>query len=451
MDEGFLQELSNFLIQMDIDCLDSTPTTSKAGSVVYEVRESVHPRYISELLLGILGGCGEAAAVYRITKRIGDEVLWDNAYKPWRRSPLWLTLRVSLQSSLRTSNLYKPFMLFFHAHLLRRCVHRDFPSELLYAMRVKTARRFSKLGPAVPQLIYEFVCNTFKMTEALLSKRWTTFQAAGSISRALQPEGLNFVADAEITLHKSYNYLAKTLRSAPHGFSQIRFTPPDKSRLNTLLDFARFANGRLASAIAEDKRVAIADFELCVDRDLEPWVAASTNNDEAPDLIASCIQQYYAGAKDLYGTNAEDNSIMILTVVGLWVALDTITIQQCPLLKQYSPEIPSDFLHPLLLHRSSTLKRALRIEEYLCRRHKEACNTTSIFSNNISESSFAVEYFRASEDLQRLYDEIIMDVTILRYLHFLSSSDIPIIRYLSMTRSTLRYTLYFGLCRTPFP
>jgi hypothetical protein len=42
-------------------------------------------------------------------------------------------------------------------------------------------------------------------------------------------------------------------------------------------------------------------------------------------------------------------------------------------------------------------------------------------------------------------------VTILRYLHFLSSSVIPIIRYLSMTRSTLRYTLYFGLCRTPFP
>jgi hypothetical protein len=42
-------------------------------------------------------------------------------------------------------------------------------------------------------------------------------------------------------------------------------------------------------------------------------------------------------------------------------------------------------------------------------------------------------------------------VTILRYLHFISSLDIPIIHYLSMTHSTLRYTLYFGLCRTPFP
>jgi hypothetical protein len=85
------------------------------------------------------------------------------------------------------------------------------------------------------------------------------------------------------------------------------------------------------------------------------------------------------------------------------------TIRQCPLLKQYSPEIPSDFLHPLLLHQSSTLERALRTEEYLSRRHNEARNITSIFSNDITESSFAVKFFRASEDLQRIHDEIITD------------------------------------------
>ena len=100
---------------------------------------------------------------------------------------------------------------------------------------------------------------------------------------------------------------------------------------------------------------------------------------------------------------------MILTIMDLWVALETFSIRQCPLLKQYSPEIPSSFLHPLLLHRSSTLDRALRIEKYLCQRHKEACNATSIFSNNIGESSFAVKYFRASEALQRLNDEIVVD------------------------------------------
>jgi hypothetical protein len=409
MDECFLHQLSSFLVQMDVDTLDSTPTISKAGSTVNEVRERVHPRYISELLVGILRGFGQPATVDRITKRIGDEVLWDDAYKPWRRSPLWLTLRVALQSSLHPNNLYKPFMLFFHAHLLRDCVRRDFPSELLYAMRIKVARRYSKLGPAVSHHVCEFVHDTSKEAEGLLSKRWATFQAAGSISRALQPDRLDFVADTEITLHKSYNYLAKMLRSVSHGFSKVSFTPSNKSRLNTLRDFSQYTNGQLTSAIAKDQCVAIADFELCVERDLESWVAASKNDDDTPNMIASCIQQYHAGAKVLYGTNAEDNSIMILTIMDLWVALDTSAIRQCPLLKQYSPEIPSSFLHPLLLHRSSTLKRALRIEEYLCQRHEEVCNATSIFSNKASESSFAVKYFRASKDLQCLNDKIIMD------------------------------------------
>ncbi|KAF8500762.1 hypothetical protein F5888DRAFT_1609608, partial [Russula emetica] len=145
-DECFLRELSSFLVQMDTDCLDSTRTVSKAGSVVYEARDSVHPKYISELLVGILRGYGQPAVVDRITKRIGDEILWDNAYKPWRRSPLWLTLRVTLQSSLRAGYLYKPFILFFHTHLLRCCVRQNFPNELLYVMRVKIARRLSKLG-----------------------------------------------------------------------------------------------------------------------------------------------------------------------------------------------------------------------------------------------------------------------------------------------------------------
>jgi hypothetical protein len=410
-DECFLRELSSFLVKMDADCLDSTPTASKAGSVVYEVRESVHPKYISELLVGILRGYGQPAVVDRITKRIGDEILWDNAYKPWRRSPLWLTLRVTLQSSLRAGYLYKPFILFFHTHLLRCCVRQNFPSELLYVMRVKIARRLSKLGPAVSHYVYEFVQNTSRETEALLSKRWTTFQARGLICPTLQLEEFDFVTDTKISLQNSYNCLLKMLRSDGHGFSEseVGFTPSNGTRLNSVHDFSQFTNGRLANAIDKDQHIALKDFEFTVGEGLESWTAAPRGNNDAPDVIASCIQQYVAGARHLYGENAEDNSIMILTIMDLWVALDTFTVQQCPLLKQYSPEIPSDFLHPLLLHRSSTLLRALRIEEYLCRRHEGSCNSSSIFSNNVEESSFAVKYFRDSKDLQRLHDEITAD------------------------------------------
>jgi len=405
MDECFLQELSSFLVQMDVDILDSTPITFKAGSVVREIRESVHPKYISGLLVGILRGYGRPAAVDRLTKRIGDEVLWDNAYAPWRRSPLWLVLRVALQSSLRTGHLYKPFILFFHAHLLRKCVLRDFPSELLHVMRAKMTRRLSKLGGAVSQHLYEFVHDTAKKTEALLSKRWTAFQAIETISPTLQPERLDFVTDAHISLKSSYDDLRGMLRSASPDHSRESFNP-NGSRLYTICDFSQFSKDQLAKATTKDQPIATADFELSVEKNLELWVDTSANNKGAVDVIASCIQQYYAGAKEFYGANAEDNSIMILTIMDLWVALDKLAIRQCPLLKQYSPEIPSSFLHDLLLHRSCTINRALHVEEYLCRRHSEAHHFPSIFSNDVGDSCFAVKYFGTSVDLKRLYDKI---------------------------------------------
>ena len=403
---SFLRELSSFLVQMDVDVLDSAPTTYKAGSAVREVRESAHPRYISELLVGILRGFGQPAIVDRITKRLGDEVLWDDAYTPWRRSPLWLILRVSLQTSLRVSNMYKTFMLYFHSYLLRNSLCGNFPSELLYAMTAKIARRLSKLRLAVSHHVYDFAHNIAKATESLLQQRWTNFQAIASLSPPWVPETLNPVADGAISLDIAYSHLKTMIDPTLWTHSQIQFTPSDLPRLDNTSDFKQFTEDRLTKAIAKDGRIALADFEKSIEKYFGSWAAASLHNSDSLEVIASCIEQYFSGAKDLYGTNPEDNSIMTLTILDLWVVMDIFAIRLCPLLKQYSPEIPARFLHPLLLHHSRALKRALFIEEYLCRRHEEASNVASIFSNNPSESSFSVRFFRTSESLQRLYNDI---------------------------------------------
>ncbi len=401
----FLQELASFLIQMDADVLDSTATAVKAGSTVREVRESAHPKYISELLVGILRGFGQPASVDRITKRIGDEVLWKDAYKPWRRSPLWLVIRVALQTSL-DSNVYKSFMLTFHAYILNICIQRGFPSETLHLMRVKMARRLSKLGPAVSDGVYQAVYYAAKNTETLLQKRWSSFQKSRSVSQAWHPEGLDVVSDASITLNNSRPYLMNALHSTFHSYSSKPFSPSHRPRFANTLDFGHFSGGRLAAALAEDKRTALADFELSVERYLDYWVDTYHYDDNAPDVIASCIEQYFDVARDIYGADPEDNSVMILTVMDLWTALDKLTTRQCPLMTSYSPEIPQDFLHPLLLHRFGSLRRAMLIEEYILRRHQEASYTTPIFSDNATESSFAAQYFRTSQRLQQLEVEI---------------------------------------------
>ena len=401
----FLQELSSFLIQMDIDVLDSTATAMKAGSTVREVRESAHPRYISELLVGILRGFGQPAPVDRITKRIGDEVLWKDAYKPWRRSPLWLVIRVALQTSL-DSDMYKSFMLAFHAYILNICLQRGFPSETLHLMRMKLARRLSKLGHSVSDAVYQAVYSAAKNTEILLQKRWSTFQTIQSVSMAWQPDELDVINDAVITLKTSRPYLINALRPTSHSYPSKPFLPSHRPRLANLLDFSHFSDGRLAAAVGEDKRTALADFELSVERYLDYWVDFHQQDENAPDAIASCVEQYYASARAIYNACPEDNSIMILTLMDLWMALDKLTTQQCPLLRSYSPEIPQDFLHPLLLHRSGSLRRATVIEDYILQRHQDSCVTTTIFSDNATESSFAVQYFHTSRRLQRLKAEI---------------------------------------------
>ena len=417
MGECFLRELSSFLVQMDVDHLPPPPTTT---SIQQSAHESADPGYISELLVGILRGYGHPAVVDYITKRIGDEVLFPDELRkeewleklpqgtsePWRRSPLWLILRVSLQTSLSSINIYKLFILFFHAHLLRTCVRQDFPSESLYVMRAKMARRLAKLGPCTSRDICQFVHDIANETEILLSKRWTAFQAVEPINPTSLFNTLDFVADAHISLDNSYKDLRKALGTASYNPPRSRFIPSHGSRLCDVYNFTQFTNGRLEKAIAVDPRIAIADFELSVERNLQSWAAAYRSNDDASEVIASCIKQYYTGAKGLYEANPEDNSIMILTIMDLWVALDRITIHQCPLLKEYSPEIPSDFFHCILLHRSSDLKRALRIEEYLSGRHTDALGITSVFSNNFDESCFAVKYLRTSENLRHLNDRI---------------------------------------------
>ena len=118
-DPSFVEQLVCFLNNMDIDRLDAEPTTTKAGSEVQESRCTAHPRYITQLLTMILRGMGNESIVNRITKRIADEVCWKDAENPWRRSPLWLVVRVAIQTTVDSLNTYKSFMIYFHVHLLR--------------------------------------------------------------------------------------------------------------------------------------------------------------------------------------------------------------------------------------------------------------------------------------------------------------------------------------------
>ena len=84
-DSSFHEALGHTLTQLDVNTPnESWPAVVKAKSKTSEVRDTIHPKFVTEMLTGILRGIGQPLDVVRIHKRTRDDVLWDNTFKPWR-------------------------------------------------------------------------------------------------------------------------------------------------------------------------------------------------------------------------------------------------------------------------------------------------------------------------------------------------------------------------------
>src|SRR5579859_7070458 len=102
------------------------PRAKKAGRLHDEDRDTIHPHIVTELFMGFLGPAAEPVDVSRLWKNTREEVMWHDSLLPWRRSPMWLLVRVAMQliisrssgSSEPSGDLYKTFMVFLMGHIL---------------------------------------------------------------------------------------------------------------------------------------------------------------------------------------------------------------------------------------------------------------------------------------------------------------------------------------------
>ncbi|KIJ64302.1 hypothetical protein HYDPIDRAFT_90913 [Hydnomerulius pinastri MD-312] len=238
-DRVFRSELAAFLAHMNEDILDSAATSRKAGSTVVEERDTAHPRYITELLTGILRGVGRPADVNRISKRIGDDVVWNNAKLPWRRSSLWLVARVALQTSLERTILgrdtYKAFMIFFMDRLTQQALKQDLPNELLHFMSSKLSRRLMKLGSSVPGWLSDMVLGTCTNVRVKLEAQWERVRTAQAASPRWAPFEL-CASDTQLSLLSSQGYIRQAL---DNQYDVIRSKPfkPEHRRRGSLEEF----------------------------------------------------------------------------------------------------------------------------------------------------------------------------------------------------------------------
>ena len=410
-DSLFASELAHFLCQMNEDTLDAAPTTRKAGSKVVEERDTVHPRYITELLTGILRGVGRPADIQRITKRIGDDVVWNNSRLPWRRSPLWLIIRVAIQTTLKCDVLgYKTFMLFFMNKLAQEALHQVMSNDVLQWTVAKLSRRLTKLGDSAPEWLSIAVLETCTSIRALLDAKWKQVQSVGSVSPLWEPSTLDFSADTRLSMIRSGHYITNALSNIHSTFPSSAFEPKSHVR-GTLDDFLSVDRNFFQVMYQREPYLTLYEVENEVRLGIDNWVAGilTPDIDGASKKLELLAEGYSTAALQTYKGNPEDISRMFLTVIELWIGLDKLVARQIPMFVDYSPVLPTSLLDRLLIRLPESLVRLRLASQYIRGRHSVAKKGWSVFSDRADVNSFAVRYYNKSSQLRAIASRVVGD------------------------------------------
>ncbi|KAF7371022.1 hypothetical protein MSAN_00736400 [Mycena sanguinolenta] len=393
---------------------DSVPKTVKAGKEQEETRDVPDIRYISELVGGIARALTPAENVEEIasstvyvTKRVNDHVLWKSALHPWRRSPKWLLLRVTLQTTLTGWDLpeeygYKVFITFVLARTLeiaRSCLNPS--DDILFIMSTKITNRMWKLRSCFPHPTsssnIDSISQVISSVEEDLRCRWESVQT-------LEARESTWVAPMEVEAARRF-----TLPRSSSYFETVRARGQVLSTHTTVFDRSMFEKQLKKDSHRREAYVPgvpSSDLWFLV-LDWERHLSSSSSNMGTLSSLGGCIADYDAMASSFKSRNPEIFSRIFLLVLEFWVALDKLATQHLPLLLDYSPELSIMSFEPLLLPELSQMQRLDDIEIYLAERYARVRYPhLSVFAYDPHLDSFPSRYFQSNQDMQSLRNAI---------------------------------------------
>lgn len=413
-DPRFRSELAAALTKLDIEVINEMmPQSQKAGSKMAEIRDTAHPGLVSDMLMAILASLGEPVQAQQISKRIRDDVLWSKALLPWRRSPLWLAIRVTIQTTLcrelqaEEGNIqYKNFMIYLISEIASMALRADEPVDKCHAILAKIAHRVHKLGVSTLDLVQKEALDTCQRVRAGQSGKWDEVRRLDA-DRPTTIQISPFARDTALTLRMSRPYLDVALayreNSAPSATS---FVPNCRPGMGWHRGLPKLDT---SNTTKEDLVFVLAEFERWVEVSLPPWVAKFDSCSPAPEdcmALANLGESYWRTAETAYADAPEQLSMMLLIIAEFWYAVDRLAITLFPLLKQYSPVVSTDLFYPLLLRKKSYMQRLHQVERHIEFRYAHATpQNPSIFSDPRSRS-FAVAYYATSASHKSLRAQI---------------------------------------------
>ena len=339
----------------------------------------------------------------RIIKRVRDHVgpLYSFGSKVkdvWRRSPLWLLIRVAIQMTVNRSlgrASYKRFILFFMCILAWVKRNTSLSSHLLHLMSSRIFRRSTKLGSS--DGLSEMALRTCTCLREILDTRREQLNTRPSPFR--NPSQDELTRDTQLSLLDSHEYIRNTLANPVPQLLRTPFHPSHRRR-GTIEDFLSSNGTFFDEAYAADPHVTLYDVERSVEEGIDDWIAGVTNVDEACAQLEILMDKYMKD--DCETEHPEDASITLLTAIELYVALDKLVVKDFPMLADYSPEIPIALLEIMILRTTTGLHRLSCAYQYLSARHSRSRSGWSLLSDEFTEDSFPVRYYDQSPHLQQL-------------------------------------------------
>ena len=416
-DSSFRKALAQLLVNLDAHTpKEAWATAFKASSRTDEIRDTLQPIHVTEMFMGILRGVGEPFDIIRISKRTRDDVLWSQTLKPWRRSAVWLLIRVVLQTSLmkdgKDHTQYKCFMIFFMARILQSALKCSFGSDTLHIMAAKISKREMKLSlPNNPPWLF-YVQNILRGNQQELAERWSKFETNTDplgIQNKWKSATVQWSSDISLSMVSLQAYLSgiETRQSLPA--KAITYQPACNFRVsNSPSHFPQ-----LTSHI--ETSTWLIDVEHWTERCLSDWLNLNITSEKSCTLPAGLIETYAMTATECYQDKPEDLSLMFLTVMDLWVAFDKLVVKHQDLFVRYDTGFLPSLFDPILLPKRRHMDRLAEVQKHIERRAQNSKHTASyIFQEVNSKDSFGVCYFNKSEYHQTLLQDIVAAATIER-------------------------------------
>lgn len=348
-----------------------------------------------------------------LRKHVRDDVCWNDADRPWRRSPMWLILRVALELHLINTHglelgrsYYKLLLAIFHTNVLNDFVLQMGPESIAF-IRTKLGRRLAKLNEDIknsssesqPALLHLFgrfesqFLTVLKCANDHLEATWSGFKR---MTRKPIPR-LNKSADIRalhLSLPNSRSYLDRVLKQWPPRMTSVTDIAPDHTGSTSSTRFSEFI----------EQHIKLSTFE----EDIR--VQSITTNQPGHDS-KSCIQlskrirQYLSLVANAYDFDPLQKSQFLLLVFELWVEMDRDATRLYPILRDFHTGFSVESLRVLLLPDFRDMDRLLRVEEYISGRNQHCTSYFGVLYNP-RKGCFSERYFDRTSHLQPVLEDI---------------------------------------------